>query len=381
MRSILGLLSLIYMSFMIACNTNQETQNHEDHTLEQEEESHEHEEQKNIASGYKLLKIEPGDFSFVYKTSGQILLDRKDEIIISASSPGIISFSDQFLYPGVRVARNQEIFTISGKDLTENNTEVRYQKLESEYNTARQNYERAKRMYDDRLIKEEQFLEKKLIYEQTLAEYDNFQRSLSVSGNRILSPAEGFIKDLFVAEGQMVRTGDRIASIIIEHNLVLKADIPPVDLEILSKIHKANFSTGYSKQVFSTGEMNGRIISYGKSIGQNSYYMPLYFRIDYNDELIPGTFADIWLIGDTIHDALVIPNTALMEEYGKNYVFREKEDRSFEKRYISTGNTNGMVTQVIEGLQIGDIIVSEGAYYIKLTLQSKAIPSTHSHNH
>lgn len=369
------------MIFIIACNTNQETHNHEDQSHVHEQLNHEHEGMENIESEYKLMRLEPGDFCFIYKTSGQLLPDIKDEIILNASSTGIISFSDNLMYPGIRVTRNQEIFRISGENLIEDNTGIKYQKIESEYITARENFERAKIMYENQLITEEHFLEKKLIYDQALAEYNNYQRSFSVSGNRILSPAEGYIKDLLVAEGQMVHTGDRIASIITEHNLVLKADIPPADLGILSKVHKANFTTGYSKQVFSTDQMNGRVISYGKSIGQGSYYIPIYFRINHDDDLIPGTFAEIWLIGDTIHDVLVIPNTALMEEFGKNFVFREKEDGSFEKRYISTGNTNGNATQVIEGLQKGDIIVSEGAYLIKLALQSSTIPSTHSHNH
>jgi cobalt-zinc-cadmium efflux system membrane fusion protein len=360
------------MTFIIACNTTQETHNHEDQSHVHEQQNHEHEGMENIESEYKLMRLEPGDFCFIYKTSGQLLPDIKDEIILNASSTGIISFSDNLMYPGIRVTKNQEIFTISGKNLIEDNTEIKYQKTESAYITARENFERAKKMYESQLITEEHFLEKKLFYEQALAEYNNFQRSFSVSGNRILSPAEGYIKDLLVAEGQMVHTGDRIASVITEHNLVLKADIPPADLEILSKVHRANFSTD---------QMNGRIISYGKSIGQNSYYIPLFFRISYDDDLIPGTFADIWLIGDTVHDALIIPNTALMEEFGKRFVFREKEDGSFEKRYISTGNTDGSATQVMEGLQKGDIIVSEGAYFIKLALQSSTIPSTHSHNH
>ncbi|MDZ7738267.1 MAG: hypothetical protein U5K32_04170 [Bacteroidales bacterium] len=53
-----------------------------------------------VGEGYRTATVEPADFSFVYKTSGQLLTDNKDEQIIAASTSGIISFSSHLLYPG-----------------------------------------------------------------------------------------------------------------------------------------------------------------------------------------------------------------------------------------------------------------------------------------
>jgi multidrug efflux pump subunit AcrA (membrane-fusion protein) len=57
--------------------------------------------------------------------------------------------------------------------------------------------------------------------------------------------------------------------------------------------------------------------------------------MNYDPDLIEGTFAEVYLIGKEIKDAIVVPNSALLEEYGKLYVFVENSDGDFIKRYIT----------------------------------------------
>ncbi|MDZ7738266.1 MAG: efflux RND transporter periplasmic adaptor subunit [Bacteroidales bacterium] len=263
--------------------------------------------------------------------------------------------------------------------MTENNSDIEYRKLKAEYIAAEENFERAQRLIEDKLITREHYLEARLAREKLRSEYDNFTGIISDKGSIIPSPAEGYIKDLYVREGQMVRTGDRIASVITENNMILKADIPASDFGIIKEIKAANFTTAYSPHVYSTEELNGEIISYGRSTGDDSYYIPLYFRLNFNNDLLPGTFTDIWLKGKTMNDVILVPNEALMEEYGRIYVFMA-EGESFEKRYIKCGKTDGYVTHVLEGLEEGDEIVTEGTYRIKLMLQGSDLPEI-SHNH
>jgi len=384
MRSAPVIFFIICLALMASCN-ERETGSHdhqdEDHSpaepvAHDNEEDHDHE--KEI---YKISTLKPSEFSFVYRTSGQVLPDTKDEILITTPAPGIISFTGNLLYPGIKVGKGQQLFSVSGNNITEFNPEVAYSKIEAEYLTAKENFERAERLIADRLITGEHYLENKLAYEKARTAYDNMRNTVTDKGNIIASPASAYINNLYVTEGQMVRTGDRIASIIIENRLVLKADIPPADLDILGNTRKANFSTGYSPRIFSTDKMNGTIISYGRSTGKNSYYVPVYFRIDYDGELIPGTFADVWLIGEKVPDVIVVPNTALMEEYGKIYVFREMGNGEFEKTYITAGQSDGKVTHVIHGLKEGDRVATENTYRLKLSLQETALPAHSGHNH
>jgi multidrug efflux pump subunit AcrA (membrane-fusion protein) len=124
--------------------------------------------------------------------------------------------------------------------------------------------------------------------------------------------------------------------------------------------------------------MNGEKISFGKSTGENSFYIPVYFRMDYTPELIEGTFAEVYLIGKEIKDVIVVPNNALLEEYGKLYVYVEDFDGDFLKRYIIPGYNNGEFTQVLSGLAENETIVVSGTYQIRLSQMSTSSPA---HNH
>jgi cobalt-zinc-cadmium efflux system membrane fusion protein len=329
---------------------------------------------------HTVLTIKKRPFSFVISTGGRIMADSKDIEIITAKSSGIVKFGDHFLFPGVRALKGQILFTLPGEQLAEDNTELRFLQIKADLEKAEANYRRVQSLIDEKIITQEHFLEIKSDYEKLLNEYNNLNSTFGESGSLVTSPVNGFIREIYVTEGQKVTTGQPLASIVINHNLVLKADLSPDFLAYLPDIEKANFTVGYSKRIFKTEELKGRKISFGKSTGENSFYIPVFFRMDYDPDLIEGTFAEVYLIGKTIPDVIVVPNSALLEEFGRLYVFVEDSDGDFLKRYITTGNNDGEFTEVTEGLKEGEIIVASGAYNIKLSQMSGAIPG-HTHNH
>ena len=102
--------------------------------------------------------------------------------------------------------------------------------------------------------------------------------------------------------------------------------------------------------------------------------------MDHDPDLIEGTFAEVFLIGEKINDAIIVPNSALMEEFGKLYVFVAHDHGDFVKRYVSTGNSDGENTMILSGLSENEKIVATGAYHIKLSSMTTSAPA-HSHNH
>jgi len=336
--------------------------------------------QETPEQNHTVLSIKKQPFSFVIRTGGRILVDSKDIKVVTAKSPGIVKFSDHFLFPGVRAAKGQKLFTLSGEQLSEDNAELKFMQVKADLEKTTANYERAKLLITDRIITEENFLEAKNEYEKMLNEFNNLNSTSDASGTVINSPDNGYIREIYVTEGQKVSAGQSLASIVMDHNLVLKADLSPDLLNVLPWIEKANFTVGYSKRLFKTEELNGKKISFGKSTGENSFYIPVYFRMNFDPSLIEGTFAEIYLIGMEIPDAIVVPNSALMEEYGKLYVFVEDEDGDFLKRYIKTGNNDGEFTEVTDGLSENETIVATGAYNIKLSQMTGSAPA-HTHNH
>lgn len=366
--------SMIYV-FLLSCSTNAE---HTESTETPIGESEYHNE--GDAPEHTVITLKKQDFAYTIRTGGRIMVDNKAISIVTAKSSGIVRFSDQLLFPGVWTAAGKELFTIGGDQLTEGNAELRLKQLKYDLDKATENYERAKSLITDQIITRGHFLEIKNEYEKTLDEFNNLNINAGSSGHVVSSSVSGYIREIFVTEGQMVTPGQSLASVLTENSMILQADISPEYLSIMSGIDKASFITSYSKKPYKTWEMNGSRISHGRSTGDNSFYIPVFFRIDYDPDLAEGTYAEVYLIGKETKNTLVIPNSALMEEYGKLFVFVEDGDGDFKKRYITVGNTNGEFAEVVEGLEENETIVATGAYNIKLALMTNNLPA-HSHNH
>lgn len=329
---------------------------------------------------HTVLELKRQKFAFIVETGGMLISSGKDHQVVSAKSPGVVKFQGKYILPGINVSEKEPLFTISGWQIAGNNTDLMFMQIKADLEKAKKNIKRADSLITDMLITQKEYLEIKNEYEKALIEFNNLNETYGNEGNIIFSPVTGNIKEVFVEEGQIVATGDQLASIISARSLILKADLPPENLSLIPSIQKANFRVGYSDKVFKSAEMNGKLVSVGKSTDEGSFYLPVFFRLDYDPQLIEGTYVEVFLIGEEKDNTLVVPNSALMEEFGKTYVFVEDTEGSFVKRYIKTGSGDGEFTEVVEGLHENETIVATGAYNIKLALTTSTMPAQ-SHNH
>lgn len=327
---------------------------------------------------HTLYTVKKMPFNAIIRTSGIIMVDSRDEVAITAGTPGMVEFIDNFLFPGVKVSKGTPLFTLSGKNITGNSRDVEYARAEAGYTKAVSDMQRADSLVGLKLITAERYNAIKNEFTVASAIYDSYRSNSGRSATTVKAPNEGFIKDIVVREGEIVETGRILAVMTMSHNMILKADLPPTMMNKAQTIKGARFSPGYSDRVYSVEEMGGSMFSYGRSTGDNSFYIPVFFRFDFTNELIPGSFADVWLLGNTIEDELLVPNRAILEDYGKKYLLLENAEGHFEKIYFTPGDTDGIYTIAKAGLSGGEVIVDEGAYQVKMSLNSSA-PAAHTH--
>ena len=189
----------------------------------------------------------------------------------------------------------------------------------------------------------------------------------------------GFLKNVLVANGQFVNAGQPLATISKSKRLLLRADISQKYFPKLASFTAANFKTADGGQVFSTRNLNGRVVSTGKSAEAGSPFLPIHFEIDNVGNFIPGSVVEVFLQSGS-KPALVIPISALLEEQGIFYAYVQTEGESFQKRELKLGASDGMNVQVLSGIAEGERVVTKGAYQIKLSTASGALPA-HGHEH
>lgn len=319
-------------------------------------------------------------FREILKTSGQVLPAPGDETVITANSGGAVLFASNKTIVGSKVNVGDHLFTITGGSLAQGNPDVYFKETKAKYELAKAEYERAEILVKDKIISERDFLKTKLEYENLQSSYQAVSKNYSASGQKVTTNSNGFLKNLLVSEGQYVEPGMPLALVSKNKKIVLQANVSQKYFQKLPSINAANFIIVSEETVFNTEEMNGKVISFGKSTAENASYIPISFEIDNIGNIIPGSVAEVYLKSSPIPDALVISSSALMEELGNFFVFVQTGGETFEKREIKLGGNDGKYVQVLSGVKEGERVVTKGAYAIKLASASGSIPE-HGHSH
>jgi RND family efflux transporter MFP subunit len=323
--------------------------------------------------------IEP--FGQVIKTSALVESSSGDEMIISAKTSGMVMFSENPVSDGMDINAGQVLFAISGSGMADNNLSVRYQEAQSNYERTRLEYERKKELAKDKIVSDKELLAAKNEFDNAKAVFEMLNRDFSDGGQIVKSPMTGFVKHLYVTNGQYVEAGQPVVSVSKNKTLILKADVQQKYAPVLGSITAANIRTVNDNRTYTLQELNGKILSFGKSANEGNYLIPVSIRVDNPGNFIPGSYVELYLKTITNTEALTIPNSALMEDQGNYFVFVQVNPELFEKREVRPGSTDGLRTEIIRGLNSGERIITTGAILVKLAQATGTLDAHSGHVH
>ncbi|MCI1265231.1 MAG: efflux RND transporter periplasmic adaptor subunit [Saprospiraceae bacterium] len=324
-------------------------------------------------------KVEP--FSEVVKTSGQILAAPGDEAVLTAQISGIVSFSGKNMVTGNTFGSGATLFTVKSNEVVQSNLGAAVLQAGSDLAIAKRNFDRASELVKDNIISEKEFLETKRQFENAQTQLANVSVSKKFNQNKqsVTTPIRGFLKNVMVENGQFVNAGQPLATISKNKRLLLKANVSQKYFPKLTSFTAANFKTADGGQVFNTRNLNGRVVSTGKSAEVGSPFLPIHFEIDNKENFVPGSVVEVFLLSDT-KPTLVIPTSALLEEQGIFYAYVQMDGERFQKRELKIGPSDGKNVQVLAGINEGERVVTKGGYQIKLSTASGTLPA-HGHEH
>lgn len=332
--------------------------------------------EKAEAAGVKASIIQPTTFNHVIKTSGQVLAAQGNEAVASATAAGIVSFRNQ-LVEGMNVSKGTPLLSVSATNLADGDP---IQRARISYETARKEYERMKPLVESKIVSEKDFIQATQNYENARVSYEAIAKNYSSGGQGITSPMNGYVKSILVKEGDYVELGQPLVSITQNRRLFLRAEVSEKYYSQLRKVSSANFKTPYDNQTYLLNDLNGKLLSYGKSAGDNSFYVPVTFEFDNRGDILPGSFVEIYLLCAPMENVIALPHTALTEEQGNYFVYMKLDDECYTKQPVTLGADNGSHVQILSGVHQGDNIVTEGAYQVKLASAGNALPA-HTHEH
>ena len=160
----------------------------------------------------------------------------------------------------------------------------------------------------------------------------------------------GITEDILGSENSIIITLDD--SSIIFSDIKIPETFAPVlkkGLPITAKF------SGYKNKIY-TGEIDG------VSSRINAETRSLLTRIKINNEnfeLIPGSLLEV-TVNYNIRNSLGVPDTSLMLEGNKAFIYKVAKDNTANKVEIKIGLRDSGHVEIISGLNEGDIIVAEG---------------------
>lgn len=365
-----------------------------EHAHEHGEEGHNHEEEmhagekaghsdeiiltpeKAKAAGVEAETVHAGSFRNVIHTSGQILAAQGEEATVVAASSGVVSFSRK-VAEGMQVGKGTELLSVSAAHIQDGDP---VQKAKVAYEKAKEEYERAQKLVSSQIVSQKDFAALREAYENARLTYEALKPSMSGKGVSVKSPIGGFIKTCLVKEGDYVTVGQPLMTVTQTRRLVLKAEVSERYYAQLSQVTSANFQTPYNNKVYSLENLGGKLLSFGKSSGDSSYYVPVTFEFDNRGDMVPGSFVEVYLLSGERNGVLSLPVSALTEEQGVYFVYLKLDEECYKKQEVKLGASDGSRVEILSGIKDGDTVVTRGAIHVKLASASNAIPA-HTHNH
>ena len=274
-----------------------------------------------------------------------------------------------FVNEGQKVKKGQLLAEINDSGLNE-----QYEQMVIQAEFAKENFERTQRLWDNNIGSEMQYLKSKTDYEASKKMVDQMKDRLSKT--KIYAPFDGEIDEIISNVG---------SNLIPGVSQILRL----VNLDI---IYAESFVS--EKYISFIGEGTEAIVQipllnmdYRSSVNQTGNFINpsnRTFRIEvpvenFDNRIKQNLDAKIKINIYKKDDAIVIPLRIVREDaLGKNFVYVMSEDNKegvylTSKQFITLGNKSEDKVEVTEGLNLGDIVVLEGAYSVEDSQRVKLI--------
>jgi RND family efflux transporter MFP subunit len=265
--------------------------------------------------------------------------------------------------------------------MADNNLSVRYAEAENEYNRTKIEYERKRELAKEHIISQSDLLKAQTEFTNAETVYNNLHGNFAKGKQVVSSPFNGFVTRVLVRNGEYAQAGQPVLIVSQNRNLLIRAELQPKYFEILHSITSANIRVLGNNQTYTLEELGGSVVSFGKSTDIANPLVPVVFQVNNKGGLLSGSFVEVYIKTQTSTQAITVPSEAVVEEMGNYFVYVQLTPEFFEKRAIKKGVTDGIRTEIKEGLKAGERVVGKGAILVKLAQASGSLDPHAGHAH
>jgi membrane fusion protein (multidrug efflux system) len=234
---------------------------------------------------------------------------------------------------------------------------------------ARLNLERAKELLPDKVITKSSYDASEAEYIQAAAQVENI--TATIKKKTITAPFSGRIGIRLINLGQNLANGESIVSLQSMDPIYVNFRLPQQELATIRKGLTIELET----DAYPGKKWTGAITAINPQVDRATRNFQLQATVANTEgDLRPGMFVNIGVLLPKPKEVLSIPSTAILHApYGDSvFVVEEKSEenektpkRIVRQQFVRLGDKRGDFTEVIEGLEKEETIVSTGAFKMR----------------
>jgi len=304
------------------------------------------------------IEVHPEKFDHYLELQGDV--KTKQNVLIYPEMSGTLN--RVYVKEGQNVSKGQLLATIDDGGLSS-----QLAQLKTQAELSKTTFERQKRLWEQNIGSEIQYLQAKTNYEAQQSAVKQMESQVGKSSIR--APFTGIIDDVIKDEGTVVSPGpgSEVFRIVNLSNMYINVEVP--------ESHLPNVTPGKDVKVYFPvlgDSVTTTIRQTGNFINPSNRSFTAEIPVPSLDGKVkPNLTARVMINDYTSEKAILIPQSVLSENAdGEQYVYLVdadsiQNDPVAKKVVIKTGKTQGDYVEVLSGINEGDAIIDEGARSVK----------------
>ncbi|MFK6999632.1 efflux RND transporter periplasmic adaptor subunit [Flavobacterium oreochromis] len=303
----------------------------------------------------QTISVKDTVFNHYVEIQGNV--DTQQNVLIQPEMPGTLVNLN--IKAGQSVGKGQILGRIDDAGMSQ-----QLASIQTQYELAKTTYERQKRLWDQKIGSEIQYL-------QAQTQMISLSKSINqikaqIAKTIIRAPFSGVIDEVFVERGQVVSASQQgLMRIVNLSQMYVRTEVPEMYLPRVKR------GTSVVVNIASINKNSiGKVRQVAKTINPANRSFTVKIDVPNPDELLrPNQVAKLKIMDYSNPSVIAIPTNIIQKDgKGNNYVYKvvtgQKGDKIAEKVVVKIGQTANNYTEILSGLNQNDVVVSEGASMI-----------------
>ncbi len=281
---------------------------------------------------------------------------------------------------GDRVKAGQALALIDSVQMGEARAE--YRRAQSELRLADASFKRIDRLYKEEVVPQRQWLEAKSAHERAQASADASSEKLRMLGGLpdtggstfvLTAPFSGVVIEKEAVLGELAKPDKSLFTVADLSSVWIEANVAEKDVEKLALGASAAITvSAYPSEVF-----RGRVSYLANIVDKQTRTIKARIEIPNREgKLRIDMYAKAAIDHAEVHEALVLPQDAVLMVEGRPTVFLPTEDGFAPRRVELGARLKGHVV-IASGLKAGEKVVTAGTYALKARQLKSQIGESH----